>query len=273
MRFGEQQLDQLASLEWLETNGLGGFASSTVVGLNTRCYHALLTAAIRPPVARIVMLSKLDETLVVGDKCFELSTNQYPGTIHPRGFVYLREFRLDPLATFVYEVEGMRLEKCVYMIYGENTTIIEYHIYSKCRERACLNSRPLIAFRDYHSLTDRNPVLNQEVGVWRNRIELHPYPDLPSLYIAHEAAAVELTGDWYYNFEYRAEHERGLDYQEDLFNPALLRFDLQTCSSLALIASTEAHSISDLDDLRRSELERRTKVRASVPVAHPWSSA
>src|SRR2546429_8342227 len=92
--------------EWLETNGLGGFASSTVTGMNTRRYHGLLVAATKPPVGRVVMLSKLEETLVAGGERYDLSANRYPGVIHPEGFRYLREFRLDPFPIFVYEAGG-----------------------------------------------------------------------------------------------------------------------------------------------------------------------
>jgi predicted glycogen debranching enzyme len=85
--------------EWLETNGLGGFASSTIVGLNTRRYHGLLVAAIKPPVGRLVLLSKLEETLGIDGKRFDLSANRYPGVIHPQGFYYLKQFRLDPVSS------------------------------------------------------------------------------------------------------------------------------------------------------------------------------
>ena len=71
--------------EWLETNGIGGFASSTVSGMNTRRYHGLLVAATQPPVGRMVLLSKFEETLLVGDRRIDLSTNRYPGAIHPAG--------------------------------------------------------------------------------------------------------------------------------------------------------------------------------------------
>src|SRR5438552_9635517 len=89
-------LDAALQREWLETNGLGSFASSTITGLNTRRYHGLLTAATNPPVGRVLLLSKLEETLIVNGKRYDLSANQYPGAVHPRGFDYLREFRLDP---------------------------------------------------------------------------------------------------------------------------------------------------------------------------------
>jgi predicted glycogen debranching enzyme len=82
--------------EWLETNGLGGFASSTIIVLNTRRYHGLLVAATKAPVGRLVLLSKLEEMLLIDGKRFDLSANRYPGVIHPQGFHYLKQFRLDP---------------------------------------------------------------------------------------------------------------------------------------------------------------------------------
>ncbi len=100
-------LGALSSREWLETNGLGGFASSTIAGLHTRRYHGLLVAALQPPVARSVLLSKLDETLVIDGRRHELSANQYPGAVHPQGFRYLTGFRLDPFPVFTYDVEGV----------------------------------------------------------------------------------------------------------------------------------------------------------------------
>src|SRR5438045_1702795 len=93
--------------EWLETNGLGGFASGTVAGLNSRRYHGLLVAALTPPTGRMVLLSKLEETLVVDGQRSDLSANQYPGTIHPQGYQYLRRFRLDPGPIWTYAVAGV----------------------------------------------------------------------------------------------------------------------------------------------------------------------
>src|SRR5215472_15227184 len=106
-----QDLSPGCAREWLETNGLGGFASSSITGLNTRRYHGLLIAATKPPAGRTALLSKLEETLVVGEKRFELSCNQYPGVVHPRGYQYLKAFRLDPFPVFTYQVEVVEFEK------------------------------------------------------------------------------------------------------------------------------------------------------------------
>ena len=124
-------LEGSLSREWLETNGLGGFSSSTVIGLNTRRYHGLLTAATKPPVGRVVMLSKLEEVLIIDSRRYELSANQYPGVIHPQGFRFQTGFRLDPFPVFTYEVEGLRLEKSLFMVQGQNTTVVGYELQAR----------------------------------------------------------------------------------------------------------------------------------------------
>src|SRR5262245_18089018 len=121
-----RDLARASSKEWLETNGLGGFASSTIAGLHTRRYHGLLVAATKPPVGRAVLLSKLEETLIVDGARYELRANQYPGAFHPQGFQCLKDFRLAPFPTFVYAVAGGELVKTVCMIHGENSTVIRY---------------------------------------------------------------------------------------------------------------------------------------------------
>src|SRR5882672_3090027 len=121
-RFDEsvcRNLDLASRREWLETNAIGGFASSTITGMNTRRYHGLLVAATRPPLGRMVLLSKLEETLVVAGRRWELSSNRYPGAVHPQGHLLLKEFRQDPFPTFVYQVDGLELEKSVFAVHGE----------------------------------------------------------------------------------------------------------------------------------------------------------
>jgi glycogen debranching enzyme len=239
IRFGAEvcaDLERASRLEWLETNGIGGFASSSIVGMNTRRYHALLTAATRPPVGRLVMLSKLDETLIVDGERFELSVNRYPGAVHPDGFRYLREFRLDPCPTFVYEARGIRVEKRVFMVQGENTTVIEYAV----RGAARLELRPLVAVRDYHSTTHENCAFNSALERRAAVIKLTPYAGMPSLYLFHDSATVGAGCGWYRNFEYDRERERGLDFREDLYNPAVFTFE----GSGRIVASLAEHPVA-----------------------------
>jgi predicted glycogen debranching enzyme len=246
--------------EWLETNGIGGFSSSTVTGLNTRRYHGLLTAATKPPVGRLVLLSKLEETLLIDGRRYELSSNQYPGVIHPQGFNYQTDFRLDPFPIFTYEIEGLRLQKSVFMVQGENTTVVQYQLLDG---HAKLELRPLIAFRDYHSTTHENGALNRHVQIEDGLATIKPYDDLPSLHLAHNAREIDTNGFWYRNFQYAVEQERGLDFVEDLFSPCVLTFNLE--SAATVIASTERHDYRHADPYRTAEIIRRnTRLTSSA---------
>ncbi len=250
--------------EWLETNGIGGFASSTISGANTRRYHGLLVAAIEP-IVRAVLLSKLEETLIVEGQRFELSTNLYPGVTYPDGFRLQTSFRLDPFPVFTFAAAGVTIEKRLFLVDGENTVVLEYAIMSG---PACaLQLRPLIAFRGYHELTHENPALNNTVEQNEGTLSIRPYADFPSLHFAHNASAVNREGEWYRNFEYPLERERGLDFREDLYCPFGLTFDLAPEKPASLIASTSARNISDSEALRASELERRVQLTGTLAAA------
>jgi predicted glycogen debranching enzyme len=258
------------SREWLETNGLGGLASSTIIGLNTRRYHGLLTAATKPPVGRLVLLSKLEETFFIEGQAFELSANRYPGVVHPQGFLYLKQFSLDPFPVFTYEIEGIEIEKSVFMIQGENSTVIQYELrknnHPESPKKLRLEIRPLIAFRDYHSTTHENGAINSAVAERPGLASVTPYQGLPSLHIAHNALEMRPTGDWYRNFEYDAERERGLDFSEDLFNPLVLRFDLRLRRQATIIASTEQRDAAKAAEYRQSEITRRRNIKLSCAI-------
>lgn len=245
------------SSEWLETNGIGGFSSATVAGINTRRYHGLLTAATRPPVGRFVLLSKFEETLIIDERRYEFSANQYPGVIHPQGFNYLISFRLDPFPIFTYEIEGVRLEKSVFMVHGENTTVVQFELTPTSAE-VKLEIRPLLAFRDYHSTTHENGALNPHVETEPGQTTFRLYNDLPALHLAHDPAELDVNGFWYRNFQYSLEQERGLDFAEDLFSPCAFSFDLSARSKVNIIASTEVRDISNANTYREAEIERRS---------------
>lgn len=260
-----RDLREATAREWLETNGLGGFASSTVAGLNTRRYHGLLVAATRPPVGRSVLLSKLEETLVVGGHRYELSANQYPGAVHPRGHQFMSRFRLDPFPVFTYRVEGFELEKTVVMLHGENTTCVRYTLRGPRGADVRLELRPLVAFRDYHALTHENGALDPRVLVEEGRLTVAPYEGLPALHFAHEGAEVETAGYWYRNFVYAEEQARGLDLTEDLFSPFAVKFDLSARVEVSVIASTEKREAARAGELIQREVGRRARVLKTAP--------
>lgn len=274
MAFGSEvcrNLEAAIQREWLETNGLGGFASSTLIGLNTRRYHGLLTAATTPPVGRLVLLSKLEETLILDGQRYELSANQYPGIIHPQGYQYLTHFQLAPFPMWTYTIADVELTKALFMIHGENSTAVHYTVRSAggimTPGRCALETRPLIAFRDYHSTTHRNDGLDPHVQVAPGLATVAPYARLPALHCAHDADAIDTTGYWYNNFEYAMEHERGLDFVEDLFSPFALRFDLSQRTQAAIIASTTLHDVGCVAAYRQAEIARRQTVLAPVRTA------
>jgi predicted glycogen debranching enzyme len=260
-----RDLRQALRREWLETNGLGGFASSTIVGLNTRRYHGLLVAALRPPADRFLLLAKLEETLVVGERRFELSANQYPDVVHPQGFTFLKEFRLDPFPVFVYAAGGVELEKTVALVHGENTVVVSYALRAgDGRPPVALEVRPLIAFRDFHALTHENEALDRRVTIADGVATVAPYAGLPELRVAHDPAAVDATGFWYRSFEYGIERERGLDFREDLYQPFVLRFDLATRDHVGIVAGLEPHPAHEAPALLRAEAERRRALAAAA---------
>ena len=253
--------DDATSREWLETNGIGGFACSTVIGLNTRRYHALLTAAMRPPAGRVVLLSKFDETVVIDGQRYDLSANQYSGAVHPQGYTNMERFRLDPFPIFTFAVGGVQIEKLLFMVHGQNTTVIQYRVREQGTRSVQLELRPLIAFRDYHALTHENGVLDRTVHFHHEKVaSVRPYSDHPSLYFAHDAEEVNSQGYWYKNFEYALERERGLDSVEDLFNPMTLLFDVSARGNATLIASTEILDVASADMLRQQEMDRRSRI-------------
>jgi predicted glycogen debranching enzyme len=264
-------LDAALSREWLETNGLGGFASSTIIGLNTRRYHGLLVAATKPPAGRMLLLSKLEETVVVGGNRYELGANQYPGVIHPTGYQYLREFRLDPFPVFTYDVGDCEIVKSVFMIQGQNSTVVQYKLRRTQQAESgdvFLEVRPLIGFRDSHGTTHENSSLNTEISVEDGIVSLSPYPGLPHLYLAHDGNEVQLAGHWYRNFEYQVERKRGLEFVEDLFNPFVIRFEMTDRAEASIIASTEPREASPAADFREAEIHRRETLASSAPQDH-----
>ncbi len=276
IRFGREvcsNLDNALTREWLETNGIGGFASSTIVGLNTRRYHGLLVAATQPPVGRMVLLSKLEETVIAGERRYELSANRYPGVVHPQGHRFLTQFKLEPFPVFTYALDGLEVEKTVFMVHGENTTVVQYALKGDAPNSPSLGDgavlrlelRPLLAFRDYHSLTHENRAIDPHVKTDRTSVMVRPYPGLPALYLSHGGGLVAPSGHWYRRLEYDAERARGLDFVEDLFNPYVLTIDLNPRSIVIIVASTEPVERSRAETARHNEEDRRRAITSRSP--------
>lgn len=247
------------SLEWLETNGLGGYASGTVSGAHSRRYHGLLVAAMHPPVGRTVLLSKLDETILVGMNHYELSSNQYPGTVHPRGFEHLMSFARKLFPVFKYEAGGVKLKKTIAAIHGENTTVVLYEVLD-APEEFTLELLPLCASRDYHSTSHANGALYSGYLFNDGLFQTKNYQDSPEVFISVPGSSFEGSGNWYHNFEYSIEQYRGLDFQEDLFNHGKFIVSLKKGSKLGIIISAEDPKGKDAFKLFKREQKRREEL-------------
>ena len=224
----------------------------------------------------MVLLSKLEETLIIGNERYELGCNQYPGAIHPQGYGYLRQFRLEPFPIFTYEVEGLVLEKRVFMVHGENTTVVEYAVLKglEAKRPVSLELRPLISFRDYHSTAHENNALNREARLAPGAVSFAPYAGLPALHLAHNAQSFEGGGDWYRRFQYERERDRGLDFEEDLFNPGVLKFALSRETPAVVIASTDVvRQADEASTLKEREIARRREMAKSAPANDDFTRA
>jgi predicted glycogen debranching enzyme len=249
-------------LEWIETNGLGGWASSTVIGMHTRRYHGLLVAATRPPVGRMVMLSKLDESITVGDERFELGTNQYAGTVHPSGYVHLQSFSREFFPVFEFAVGGVVLRKTIAAIQGENTTVIVYDVLD-APSSFTFQLLPLMSPRDYHSLSHANVAIHRGAEFVNGVLRVQAYAGVPGLYVSVPDSAFEAKPDWYYGVEYAIEQYRGLDYMEDLFSYGTLSVRLNRGERLGIIISTQDPAGRDAVLLLGGERKRRERIVAA----------
>jgi glycogen debranching enzyme len=260
-----QNFKDATQYEWLETNGLGGWSSSSIIGAHTRRYHGLLTAAIVPPAERMVLLSKLDEIIVSGDKRIELGVNLYPGnTIHPNGHHYLKSFRKDIFPEWVYEAEGIELKKRIGMIHGENTVVIIYEVV-KANAPFKLELLPLMAGRGYHSLSHEGPQMHWDVEFENSNF--HNQPDgVNNVFINVPGSSYQHTPGWFTNFQYNVEQYRGLDFTEDLFNHGVFTVELREGNSLGIIISTENPAGRDAHELFDKELQRRKKLLENQPL-------
>lgn len=255
-------LSKAIEREWLETNGIGGYASSTIIGANTRRYHGLLVAAVKPPLGRTLLLSKLEEFLCVGGKSFPLATNIYPNAIYPEGCKNLTQFSNHPFPAFEYSVNGINIRKTVFMVYGENTTVILYQMHHTGERQpdVTLTVRFMVAFRDYHWLTRENPAFKTAYKIPdKSRVCMQPYENLPPMHVFHNASAMDNTSFWYKNMEYPKEIERGMDAHEDHFSPFALQFEMKRGEDCYIVASTNEYAQLDVNELLKNETALREK--------------
>lgn len=242
IRLGREICGHLPSAEtreWLVTNGIGGYASGTVAGLLTRRYHGILVAALRPPVGRTLLVSKLDETLLYDGESFPLCTNRWSDqTLNPQGYVHIQQFGLEgSIPTWTFACADVVLKKRIWMEQGQNTTYVSYELV-RSPQPVTLSVKVLVNYRDHHSST--------QVGFWNMAIAPVPhgvkvtaFDKAAPFYICAAAAKVTLANDWYHGFYLTQEQARGLPPQEDHLWVAEMEMTLMPGQCHTLVASTE----------------------------------
>lgn len=246
--------------EWLETNGLGGWASSSIIGCNTRRYHGLLVAATKPPAERMALISKLDETIVLNAERFELGSNLYQNNIiHPQGNQYLQEFSKELFPQWMYEINGIQLRKTIAMIHGENTTVVLYEVL-KALQPFQVELLPLLSGRGYHSLMHANDAAGHEFHFSNHLFQTKIFNDTPAIYINIPGSDYQHHPNWFLHFNYAVEQYRGLDFEEDLFSPGHFSIDLKEGDRVGIILSVNNPAEQDAFELFEEEEKRRREL-------------
>ncbi len=217
MKLGKLKLDLKDGLkkEWIITNGIGGFCSTTVIGANTRRYHGLLVASLNPPASRFLVLSKLDESLSIADRNYCLYTNVCKEYVSD-GFKRLESFEKDYFPTFNFRIEDIKIEKKITMIYGKNTTVVSYKVENG-KQASKMTIAPIINFRDFHSMTP-NKEFNLVQNINNNKVCIEANESVQkSIYMyLDEGKYTAYNSDTFKNMYYLKEEQRGFESEENL---------------------------------------------------------
>jgi len=221
--------DSAIQKEWILTNGLGGYASSTVLGINTRKYHGLLVAAFHPPRDRRVCLEKLDEEVIVGNDTYQLSANEFQGRMFPLGFTFLSRVRISLFPKYVYAIQNIQIEKTVFVPYGKNISITLYKVLNRSDFDVKIRVFPLINCRHFHSTTDRQKLTSephQKNGSKETSITFgSPESTLVIGTIGGKYSAQE---KWVERLYYREEAKRGESCLDDCFQSGFFEYEAKT---------------------------------------------
>jgi len=225
--------------EWLEVNGRGGYASSTLLNCHTRKYHGLLVSRLTEPAGRYVLLSKLEDVISWGQHRKALSCHQYAGDFFPADRFFPKAFTQDIFPSFVYEHRELRMSKSILLLAEENSLLLRYDIEA-CPAPGILSLRPFLAFRDYHDLSRENPFLRGKTKAVKNGVAIRPYDGMPSL-VMQTNLRPQWHPDplWYRNFEYAGEAARGYPHHEDLFTPGVFRIPVRQGKTVIVYAALD----------------------------------
>lgn len=261
MKITKEKYEEVIKNEWLITNGIGGFASSTISGCNTRKYHGLIVASLGKSGERYLCLSKLNESLIIRGSEHSFSTNECNNFIE-KGYSYQTEFSKVFLPKFTYSVKNIQIEKTLAMKYGENKIGITYKIKTD-KDDVLLRLQPLVNFRSFHQ-TKNCPELQQEINESAVNVRLKSNINLHM--IVSEGEYIEYTRTYYENMFYRAEEERGLDSSESHYMPGYFEIVIPKNSEkvIEFVASVDDSTLflpkANATDIIRGENVRFEKI-------------
>jgi predicted glycogen debranching enzyme len=244
--------------EYIRTNRASAYACSTIINCNTRKYHGLLVCPI-PELdgSNYVMLSALDEQIIQNDATFNLGIHKFPHEFNPLGHKYIVEFISDPTPTLIYRVGGVILKKEMLLVEEARQILIKYTL-EQANSPTKLTLRPFLAFRKVEELTRANLTANTRCTKIENGISTNLYPNFPDLKLQTSTKSEFIVApDWYLNFEYEKEKERGFDHQEDLLTPGYFEIKIKKGESVVFSASLEDVKTNSLSKKFNSELSKR----------------
>ena len=264
MKLGKLKLDLKDGLkkEWIITNGIGGFCSSTVIGANTRRYHGLLIAALNPPASRYLILSKLDESISIEDRNYCLYTNICKEYVSD-GFKRQESFEKEYFPIFNYKVEDVKIEKKIAMVYGKNTTVVSYKIQNG-RQASKMTIAPIVNFRDFHSMTtNKNFTLKQNVNQTKVCVNFAEENTRPIYMYLSEGKYINYESDTFKNMYYIKEEQRGFYSEENLAVSGRYEVELQpkeTKEIYFVVSLDENVETINVPDVFAKEQERLEKI-------------
>ncbi|SAL58135.1 amylo-alpha-1,6-glucosidase [Caballeronia telluris] len=233
--FERQRLED----EWLEADGFGGFASGTVGTMRTRRYHALLLTATQPPAGRVVLVNGVEAWLDMDGTRVALTMQHYaPDVLYPDATANLLSFDTAPWPTWRYRIGARAMLIAELFVAKESReTVLRWRFEGADVPRnATLSVRPLLSGRDYHALHHENPALDFSAHIDGECASWQPYGDLPAIVAATNGVYVHAP-DWYRNFCYARERERGLDFTEDLATPGMFSFDFAHHEAVMILSA------------------------------------
>jgi predicted glycogen debranching enzyme len=248
INFGRDICGDLANSsrrEWLVTNGIGGYASSTISSEHTRRYHGLLIAALKPPLGRMLMVSKVDETAHYAGLHYALGTNRWESSsVDPRGYTHIEQFRLEgTVPVWTFAIGDAQLEKRVWMEMGANTTYVQYTL-ARGSERLELDLKVLVNYRDYHSDTHAGD-WQMDIEAVKNGLKVTAFDGATPMYLFSDHAEVTARHDWYWGYFLGVEAYRGLGATDDSLHAGEFKVDLELGESITLVFSTDAKASLD----------------------------